>query len=100
MPDKDPAKRIRIPEDVWPSDWRRSYVVDLLLADGRVVHSAFARSDGEIWGQAEPIRGEPGPISDAFDPSEIVAIKLRGGWRDWAGLRRLFPHRWQHKRKS
>jgi len=91
--------RIKIPKELLPSEWQKSYLLDLMLSDGRIIAGVFIHPNGEIWGQCEPLRGEPAPLRDTFNPKEIVAIKLCGGWREFAVLRHFFPHKWRKIRQ-
>jgi hypothetical protein len=91
---------MKIAEELLPSSWVRSYLVDLQLKDGAIIKSIFIKPDGTMWGQADPKLGEPNRIYSQFDPRDIVAIKLRGGWRSYAILRHLFPHKWYYLKEK
>jgi hypothetical protein len=91
------SSQLFLPESVWPRKWIGNYLVDLRLKDGRIVERVLVASHSrEIVGQCSPPLGEPGPIKDTFNPDDVVAIKPYGGWRDFVGLKQLFPHRWQY----
>jgi hypothetical protein len=90
-----------IPDDVWPPQWKHQSAVDIKLADGRTIENLMVKPDTrEICGKFWPPLGEPGPLKEKILSEQIIAVRARGGWRDYAGFRRLFPHPWHYKQQS